>query len=209
MTAMTYQLDATDAIRDQVLVGDTVLLSDDNCRSMIRSTLTGGVLKFGQPKKAGGLVMSTLNDCLVDAGKPQRDSNFFTARFINCRFRGVFSGIDFGRGDRTELHEDFGTVEGCDFTAATLDGCRFLDVDVSTLKFPQHDHAVLLDPSRRAVDVAAVQWPGVLGKYMEICTNKPASFKASVMHIPSLARLVRCTEGEVREALQKFGGLVM
>src|SRR5687768_4137303 len=97
---MSYQLDATDAIRDQALVGETVVLSDNNCRALIRSTLTDGVLKLAQPKKAGGLVMSTLKDCLVDAVKPQRDSDFFTARFINCRFHGVFSGIDFGRGHR-------------------------------------------------------------------------------------------------------------
>jgi hypothetical protein len=33
--------------------------------------------------------------------------------------------------------------------------------------------------------------------------------KATVMHIPSLARLVQCTEDEVRVALQKFGGVEM
>lgn len=206
---MSYQFDASGAIRDQALSGETVVLSEDNCRALVKSTLTGGVLKFAQPKEAAGVVMSTLKDCLVDAVKPQRDSNFFLARFLNCRFRGVFSGIDFGRGSRTELHEDFGTVENCDFTDATLDGCRFVDVDVSTLKFPQRDHAVLLDPYRRSADVSAMQWPGVLGKYMEVCTNKPASFKASVMHVPSLARLVKCTEGEVRAALEKFGGVAM
>ena len=208
MIAMTYQLDATDAIRDQELVGDTVVLSDDNCRSMIRSTLTGGVLKFGQPKKAGGLVMSTLKDCLVDASKPQRNSNFFTARFINCRFRGVFSGIDFGRReDRADLHEDFGTVEGCDFTDATVDGCRFFNTDMATLKLPRHEHAVLLAPHKRVADAVALEWPGLLGKYMQL--EEPASVSAAVMHIPSLARLVRCTEDEVREALQKFGGVVI
>jgi hypothetical protein len=206
---MSYQLDAAGAIREQALVGDTVVMSDDNCTALVKSTLTGGVLKLAQPKKAGRLVMSTLRDCLVDAVKPQRDRDFFLARFVNCRFHGVFSGIDFGRGHRPELHEDFGTVEDCDFTEATLDGCRFVHVDVSTLKFPQHDHAVLLEPYKRAADVGAVEWPGVLGKYMEICTSKPDSFKATVMHIPSLARLVQCTEDEVRVALQKFGGIAM
>lgn len=49
----------------------------------------------------------------------------------------------------------------------------------------------------------------MLGKYMEICTNKPESFKASVLHIPSLARLVKCSEDEIKGALQEFGGVVM
>jgi hypothetical protein len=206
---VSYQLDATAAIREQTLVGDTVVLSDDNCRALVKSTLTGGVLQFAQPRKAGGLVMSTLRDCLVKAVKPQRDSNFFTARFINCRFHGVFSGIDFGRPLEPELGWDFGAIEGCDFTAATLDGCRFVNTDVSTLTFPRDGHAVLIEPYKRAADVAAIAWPGHLGQYMEICTARPESFKALVMHLPSLAHLVRCTEDEAKEALQKFGGVVM
>ncbi len=209
MNAMTYQVDSNGAVRDQTLVGETVILSDEHCRAMVRSTLIGGVLQFDQPKKAGVLAMSTIKDCTVEALKPQRDRSMFLARFINCRFSGIFSGIDFGRGNRVELQEDFGTVEGCDFTEATLDGCRFLDVDVSTLRFPQKDHAVLVDPYRRSAEVSTMQWPGVLGMYMESCTNRPVSFKATVMHIPSLARLVRCTEEQVRDAFQRFGGIVM
>jgi hypothetical protein len=205
---MSYRLDATGAIREQTLVGDTVVLSDDNCRALVKSMLTSGVLRFAQPKKAGGLVMSTLRDCQVEAIQPQRDSNFFTARFINCRFHGVFSGIDFGRMDGTELHEDFGTVEGCDFTDATLDDCRFINVDTSTLKFPRRDHAVLLEPSKRAADVPAIAWPGHLDRYMQICTEKRESLKALVMHLPSLARLVQSTEDEVKDALQEFGGVL-
>jgi hypothetical protein len=204
---MTYQLDATDAIRDQTLVGDTVVLADGSCRALIRSTLTSGVLKLAQPKKAGGLVMSTLKECLVDAVKPQRDSDFFTARFFNCRFKGVFSGIDFGSGRRTDLHQDFGAVEGCDFTDATLDGCRFFNTDVSSLRLPGWPHAVLLDFSKRAADVAAMTWPGELGRYMRL--NEPDAVKAVVLHIPSLARLVACTEEQIRQALEEFGGVVM
>lgn len=204
---MSYQLDATGAIRDQALVGDTVVLSDDNCRALVKSTLTGGVLKLAQPKKAGGLVMSTLKDCLVDAVKPQRDSNFFTARFINCRFHGIFSGIDFGRGNRAELHQDFGAVEGCDFTNATLDGCRFFNADIASLKLPRYEHAVLLEPRTRVADAAAIEWPGLLGRYMQL--DEPEAVKALVMHIPSLARLVKCTEDEVKTALTKFGGVAM
>jgi hypothetical protein len=206
---MTHQLDSRGYIRSQVLVGETVVLSEDECHGLVDSKLTSCTLKLAQKSNRWPIVIvgTTVVDSDVVAVKRQKDDRLFRARFINCRFHGVFSGIDFGRGDRPELHEDFGTVEGCDFTDATLDGCRFIDVDVSTLRFPQRDHAVLLHPARRAADVAAMQWPGVLGNYMEICTNKPSSFKASVMHIPSLARLVRCTEDEVREALHKFGGV--
>lgn len=209
MITMTYQLDATNAIRDQDLVGDSLVLSDDNCRALIRSTLTGGVLTFAQPRKAGGLVMSTLKDCVVDAGTPQRDSDFFTARFIKCRFHGVFIGIDFGQSHNVERDGDFGGVEGCDFTNTTLDGCRFFNVDASTLRLPAWPHVVLHDFAKRSQDVAAADWPGKLGQYMRICADQPESVKVSVIHVPSLARLVECSEEEIRAAFEKFGGLLI
>jgi hypothetical protein len=206
---MSYQIDATGAVRDQALVGDTVVLADDDCTALVKSTLTGGVLRLSQPKKAGRLVMCTLTNCVIDAVKPQRDYSLFTARFINCRFHGTFSGIDFGRSHNTERDGDFGAVEGCDFTESILDGCRFVNVEISTLQFPRRDHALLVEPYKRSADVSAITWPGLLGLYMENCTNKPDSFKALVMHIPSLARLVKCTEEEIRAAFENFGDVVI
>lgn len=143
------------------------------------------------------ILRSTVTDTDVIAAKRQQDYPLFKARFVNCRFHGVFSGIDFG------------AVEGCDFTDATLDGCRFFNTDVASPRFPRWPRVVLLDPYRRAADVAAIEWPARLGKYMQICTDKPASVSAAVMHIPSLARLVGCTEEHAREAFEKFGGVVM
>lgn len=206
---MTYQLDATDAIRNQILVGDTVVISDHNCRALIRSTLTAGVLAFAQANKASGLVMSTLTECVVDARKPQRDSDFFAARFINCRFHGVFSGIDFGRSHNVDRDGDFGAVEGCDFTDATLDGCRFFNVNTSSLRLPHWPHVVLPDFAQRAADVAAMKWPGELGNYMRVCADQPASLRLAVIHIPSIAKLVACTEEQARDAFEQFGGVEM
>jgi hypothetical protein len=206
---MTYQLDATGAIRGQDLTGDTVVLADDKCSALVKSTLTGGVLKLAQPKKAGRLVMSTLKGCSIDAVKPQRDHDFFFARFINCRFHGVFSGIDFGRSHNVERDGDFGRVEGCDFTDATLDGCRFFNVDAASLRLPRWPHVVLLDFAQRAADVAAMKWPGQLGNYMSVCADQPVSLRVVVIHIPSIAKLMACTEEQAKEAFEKFGGVVM
>ncbi|MFM2057812.1 MAG: hypothetical protein RLY71_2197 [Pseudomonadota bacterium] len=210
---MTYQLDAARRIRDQHLTGETVVLSEsaNDCHGLVGCTFSSGTLKLNQKSSRWPIVIvgTTVVDSDVIAVKRQKDDRFFTTRFINCRFHGIFSGIDFGRGHRPELHEDFGTVEDCDFTEAMLDGCRFVNTDVSTLKLPRYEHAVLIEPYKRAADVAPIAWPGHLGQYMKICTDKPESFKALVIHIPSLARLVKCTEDEVKAALEKFGGVVM
>jgi hypothetical protein len=209
MTEMTYQLDARGDIRNQDLVGETIVLSESECHGLVDCTFVSGTLKLGQSKGWPLILRSTVTDSDVIAVKRQRDYPLFTARFINSRFHGVFSGIDFGRSHNTERDGDFGAIENCDFTNATLDGCRFVNADVSTLTFPRNGHAVLIEPFRRAADVAAITWPGHLGKYMEICTSRPESFNALVMHLPSLAHLVRCAEGEAKDALQKFGGVVM
>jgi hypothetical protein len=204
---MTYQLDEASEIRGHDIVGETVVLSENECRGLIDCTFSSGTLKLAQSKGAASILLTTVKESDVIAVKRQRDYPLFQARFVSCRFHGVFSGIDFGHKEDSEFHEDFGAVEGCDFTDATVDGCRFFNVDVSTLRLPAWPHAVLLEPHKRLADVARFEWPGLLGKYMEI--KEPESVKAVVLHIPSLARLVHCTEEQVQEALEKFGGVVM
>jgi hypothetical protein len=155
------------------------------------------------------ILRSTVQDSDVIAEKRQRDYPLFKARFTNCRFHGAFSGIDFGRSHDIERDGDVGAIENCDFTGARLDGCRFFNADVSMLRLPVWPHVVLIDFAKRAQEVAATAWPGELGKYMRICADQPESVRASVIHVPSFAKLVACTEEQVRDALEKFGGLQM
>lgn len=208
---MMYQLDQAGEIRGQHLSGETVSLSEEDCRGLRDSTFANGTLKLA-PLSAKWpiiIVRSTVIDSDVIAVKKQKNGRLFNARFINCKFFGVFSGIDFGRAHDVERDGDYGGIEGSDFTEATLDGCRFVNVDVSTMRFPARRHVVLLNPSKRYADVAAMKWPGRLGLYMAACTDGPDSFKASVIHIPSLAKLVKCSEEEIRSAFTIFGGIEM
>ena len=206
---MTYQLDQSGYIRDQRLAHETVVLSEKECHGLVSSMFVSGTLRLAQPKHSPVIVQSTVVDSDVIAVKRQKEYRFFKARFVDCRFHGVFSGVDFGRAHDVERDGDFGGVENCDFTDATLDGCRFVNVDVSTLRFPSWPHVVIVDPYKRAADVEAMQWPGQLGLYMQGCTSRPESFKAAVLHVPSLASLVKCTEEEIKAAFEKFGGLAM
>jgi hypothetical protein len=64
---------------------------------------------------------------------------------------------------------------------------------------------VLHDFAKRAQDVAAATWPGKLGYYMRTCADQPESMKVSVIHVPSVAKLVACTEEQVRDAFEKIG----
>jgi len=211
MTAMTYRFDARGDIRDQALTCETVVLSEDACQGLVDSTLSSCTLKLAQKSSRWPIVIvgTTVVDSDVIAVKRQKDDRLFKARFINCRFHGVFSGVDFGRSHNVERDGDFGGVEGCDFTDATLDGCRFFNVDASSLRLPHWPHVVLLDFAQRAADVAAMKWPGQLGNYMRVCADQPASLRVAVIHVPSITKLIACTEEQAREAFERFGGVVM
>ncbi len=202
---MTYQLDRNGYIREQKLAHETVVLSEKECHGLVSSMFVSGTLRLAQTKYSPAIVQSSVIDSDVVAVRRQKDYRFFKARFVDCRFHGVFSGIDFGRSHSIEVDGDFGAVEGCDFTDATLDGCRFFNVEASTLRFPAWPHVVLHDFAKRAQDVAAVAWPGKLGQYMRICADQPESVKVSVIHVPSVAKLVACTDEQVRDALEKVG----
>jgi hypothetical protein len=206
---MVYEVDEGGYVRDQRLANETLVLSERDCHGLVNSTFDVGTLKLAQAKFGPTIVQSIVAGSDVIAVKPQKEYRLFRVRFIDCRFHGVFSGVDFGRAGETQPEENFGAIENCDFTDATLDGCRFINVNVSGLRFPTTGHVVLIDPSKRAADVAAMQWPGLLGTYMEGCTNRPESFKATVLYIPSLARMVKCTEEEIRIAFEKFGGVLI
>lgn len=206
---MANHTDESGYIRDQSLSGETVLLSERDCRGLVGSVFASGTLRLAQSKYGPTIVQSTVKDSEVIAVKRQKDYRLFKARFINCRFHGVFSGVDFGRSHNVERDGDFGGVEGCDFTDATLDGCRFFNVDASSLRLPHWPHVVLLDFAQRAADVAAMKWPGQLGNYMRVCADQPASLRVAVIHVPSITKLIACTEEQAREAFERFGGVVM
>ncbi|MBL8517692.1 MAG: hypothetical protein JNM76_12080 [Betaproteobacteria bacterium] len=205
---MSYQLDGN-VIRDQSLEGEMLVLDDVKCRGLVDCTFASGVLKLTSTRGKAVLLDSVVKDSEVIAVKRQRDYRLFGARFINCKFHGVYSGIDFGREGRGEPLYDFGAVEGCDFTEATLDGCRFFNTDISSLRFPRWPHVVIPEPQRLAGDIAAMEWPGHLGKYMAIVARSPMDMKAAVLHIPSLVQLLQCTEAEARDAIDRLAGVLV
>lgn len=206
---MTYRLDEASEIRGQTLVSETITLPEHECRGIVDCTLSNGTLRLAQTKGRPLIVRGTFENCDVRAVSPQRNYPLFKASFISCRFNGVFSGCDFGRSHDVERDGSFGAIAACDFTHAVLDGCRFFNVDISTLRLPMWPNIVLIGLLERAQEVTTFAWPGEMGRFMRICADQPASLAASVLHVPSFAGLVACTEDQVRTAFEKFGGLMM
>jgi hypothetical protein len=188
---------------------DQILVLTNEFEPLGRQTVKKAVIKFAEPDMAHKIAGSTLIDCVIHAFKPQRNNRFYSTRFINCRFKDTFSGIDFGSGRGRD--EGFGRVEACDFSQARLHGCRFTNTDVvaSKIVFPKKDHVVFIEPYKRHEDVKKFKWPSErFDVFMQVtCGNDTDIFKAKTNHIPSLARWTQCTPEQVREALTQFGGV--
>jgi hypothetical protein len=186
-----------------------ILVLSDEFDPLGRQIVEKRVIKFIEPNMTHKIAGNTLIDCLIHAVKPQRNSQLYSTRFINCRFKGTFIGIDFGSGRGRD--EGFGRIETCDFSEARLHGCRFTNTDVvaSKIVFPKKDHAVFIEPYKRHENVKKFKWPSErFGVFMQMtCENDTEIFKAATDHIPSLARWTQCTPEQVREALTQFGGV--
>ncbi len=211
---MPFHPEPSKSLHKMNLVGESVALSNKEYFGIYECTLTNCRLELAQSKGAAVISRCTIQDSKVIAIRRQRDSDFYGARFNGCTFLGIYSGIDFGRleregaGDYAEF-EKFGSAENCDFSQAILDGCRFFNVDISTLILPRWPHIVIPEPQRLANQIATMDWPGHLGKYLKICASQPSQMKATVLHIPSMIQLLRFSEDDAFEALERLDGIWM
>ena len=169
----------------------------------------------------------TLRDCALVLKVPARNVFIDGVRFINCtievkqelknhaqwlhaflqgcRFKGRFSGCDFGNWPASGGYGAHGSIEDCDFTEARLDGCRFMGCDPATLRLPGWPHFTVLDPVHRAPELRRLPWPGRLGHItVDVFNQQPPGTAALTFFAPKIAREDECTEEELRAHLAHF-----
>jgi hypothetical protein len=131
------------------------------------------------------------------------------AALERCRFKGRFSGCDFGRWPSYPGAWERATIKDCDFTEARLDGCRFHGCDPATLRFPKWPCFTILDPIARSDELNRIRWPGrfrpvfVEGQYRD-----PPSTRAVTFFAPAEAKRSRCTEEELKAAIDMCEGVI-
>ena len=133
------------------------------------------------------------------------DMQFDQAQFEDVKFKGRFSGIDFGWWDNSET----GWIKNCDFTEATLDACRFLSTDMSTIKLPRWPIFHIPDPIRLASWVSERKWPPKLAIALEVATDIEPGCSASVDNAQMLADADGIGLAEMRELLSTIPGIVI
>jgi hypothetical protein len=133
------------------------------------------------------------------------------ASIEGCRFKGRFSGCDFGHWPEygSEPAYELGSIKDCDFTEARLDGCRFMGCDPRTIQFPRWPCFTILEPIRRASELSRVQWPPLFGELViDKLHNQPPSTAALALFAPAEARRFETTEEELRAIIEKFDFIV-
>lgn len=99
--------------------------------------------------------------------RPLRNFHFERAHFHGVAFVGRFEGCDFGDWESPPK----GSIANCNFSAANLDGCRFLSCEPNTLVLPHWPNFTIIYPAEAHDAVISQQWPAKVGYTMGIYTD--------------------------------------
>ncbi|MET0404026.1 MAG: hypothetical protein ABW123_16560 [Cystobacter sp.] len=129
-----------------------------------------------------------------------------------CRFKGRFSGNEFGFREGLVDTSRFkpGGIEDCDFSEAELHGVAFNGCDLGTIRLPQWPCFTFVDPVKHAAQLRKHSWPGLVGSVtVEVACESPAGRVAVTWHAPSVAEKMETTVEELRAALERAPGIFM
>jgi hypothetical protein len=152
------------------------------------------------------LVSPRLIDCTIQVKKELKNLRWYKTSLKGCRFTGKMTGNDFGHWPDDE-EPGRGGIEDCDFTGAQLDGCRFIDCDLSTLKLPSWPCFTLLEPMRRKRELLAVPWPKALRITVLACLESPMETAAVTNSAAVIAKQEGVSEESLRAFLEKLDGV--
>jgi len=155
------------------------------------------------------LVSGSLVDCTIQAKSELKTLPWATMKLKGCRFKGRFGGNDFGfRTDGDEMRK-LGGIEDCDFSEARLNGCRFFNCDMSTIRLPLWPCFSFMDPLGHAAELVRREWPGQFGIVVEGLAKNPAGTVAESWHAPTVAEKMDTTVEGLRAALEGAPWVVM
>lgn len=155
------------------------------------------------------LVSGSLVDCTIQAKSELKTLPWATMKLKGCCFTGRFSGNDFGfrlDGDERRMR---GGIEDCDFSGARLNGCRFFNCDMSTIRLPRWPCFTFLDARQHAAELGRREWPGSFDSVIKTVCDPPKGTVASAWHAPTIAEKMDTTVELLRAALETAPGILM
>jgi hypothetical protein len=144
-------------------------------------------------------------DCTFIIKKELKNFRWDKAHLKGCRFKGRFSGNDFGEWPDEPGQ---GSIEDCDFTEARMNWTRFLGCDAHTLHFPSWPCFTIFDPVHRARELRNLSWPEAVGRIeIELCAEDPPSTVALTFSATDLAKRRGTTPEAIKAVLEKLDGV--
>lgn len=172
-------------------------------------TLRGCTLVFSVSARWLHLVSGNLIDCTVQAKSELKTLPWAPMKLKGCRFKGRFGGNDFGFREDLDDRWKLGGIEDCDFSEARLNGCRFFNCDMSTVRLPRWPCFTFMDPRGHAAELGLHGWPGRFGNLIEGLARIPDGTVAVTWHAPTVAEKLDTTAEELHAALEGVPWVVM
>lgn len=199
-------------ISDQHLVGETIRIGDDWAESIVRCTLEKCHIIVDVPRGGAHIHDSQLTDCTIETKKRMKDSWFFSSNYTRCKFKGKFAGMDFGRSPwpdpLTREMDKYGDLVDCDFTDATLDLCRFFNVDINQQKFAPWPQFVIPHDRELAAAGSNRVWPGKFAEFLAIAKQENSALAATTGTAAYFMKRNAITQEELEQALEQIGGVI-
>ncbi|WNG27998.1 hypothetical protein F0U62_31295 [Cystobacter fuscus] len=197
--------------KDREIVGERLELSKGTLYWLGPNlTLRNCTVIISVASRALTMMSGQFIDCTIQAKGELKNKRWSRMNFKGCRFKGRFTGNDFGFREDDLDKWRIGGIADCDFTEARLDACRFYNCDMSTIRLPRWPCFTILDPVHRAEELARVEWPGTYGRVViEGLKRQDTSIVALTDHAPSEAAQFDTTQEELRTVLERVPWVVM
>ncbi|AKJ05780.1 hypothetical protein ATI61_102834 [Archangium gephyra] len=199
---------------DRKIENERLELTDKEANYILGPNLTlkNCTLVLKVPARRLSLHQARFIDCTFEVKQELKNhQGWIRAALEGCRFKGRLSGCDFGHWPEygKEPEYQLGAIEDCDFSEASLDGCRIMGCDPRTITFPKWPCFTLLDPIGHSRELNSVEWPGRFGlAVIEELHTRPSSTKAITYHAPSIAKRFKATPEELKAAIARFDFIV-
>jgi len=207
---MSYAID--EMISDLEITNESLAFGENLPRGIRGCTIRGCDITIDVPKGGPSIYRCKLVDCTINVKRRMKDSSFFGSDYTRCKFQGKFSGMDFGRSPwpnslAGEL-DKYGEMVDCGFTEATLDLCRFFNVDITRQKFaPWPQFVISMDQYRKAAALGR-EWPGKLGVHINGRVKENPQLSAVTGTKSDFMKRYVLTEEELEQSLKAIGGVI-
>jgi hypothetical protein len=143
-------------------------------------------------------------NCQIDIRRKLINFQWFDNWLQGCIFRGYLRGNDFGHWP--PAYADMGGIQGCDFSQATLDLCRFVDCPIETISLPQWPCFTISNPRQNQSRFESVSSPVDLSFFSDPYIPPSENAVAHVYFVPSFLkdRKLDATEEDLRTTLEQL-----